>query len=247
MGVSKLTDIVKAVESEVLTLGQEPKVLTLGHVGMGTGTLDPFDQRYQKGRLVTPTEIAKGADIDALVIWGGEDISPSLYGELPSKYTGARTSLSRRDQVEAEACFAAMERNIPLIGVCRGAQLLCALAGGRLIQHVNSHSGTHGMKCLDEDILINTTSVHHQMMYPFDVSHVLLAQAWPKRSNTYVTEGDAEDMEMHKTDTPEPEIVWFPDIKGLAIQGHPEFVGNPEESPFVQYCLRKVDQYILNK
>lgn len=221
---------------------QSTKVLTLGHCGLGTGDVEPFDQRYQAGRLTNGKDIQNGCDIDALVIWGGEDISPSIYNAAVSKHTYAPSLPSRRDRIEMDACNAAIERGIPIIGVCRGAQLVCALAGGRLIQHVNGHGGSHLMDTSEGESIM-TTSVHHQMMYPYDVEHELLAWSATKRSNVYMIADDISDPEME--DKPEPEVVWFPRIKALAIQGHPEFVSNPETSPFVQYCMRKVDQYIL--
>jgi anthranilate/para-aminobenzoate synthase component II len=223
-------------------MNTDVKILTLGHVGMGTGDVEPFDQRYNAGMLVSPKAIQEGAPIDALVIWGGEDISPSIYNSAVSKRTYAPAVPSRRDRVEMDACMAAIDRGIPLIGVCRGAQLVCALAGGRLIQHVNGHGGGHMMETKDGET-IRTTSVHHQMMYPFDVEHELLAWAAPSRSDVYIIGNDETDPEMEGK--PEPEVVWFPKIKALAIQGHPEFVSNPDTDPFVQYCMRMVDKYIL--
>ena len=220
------------------------KVLTLGHVGMGTGDVEPFDQRYDTGMLVNAKAIQNGCDIDALVIWGGEDISPSIYGDMVSRYTHAPSVPSRRDRIEMDACMAAIDRGIPIIGVCRGAQLVCALAGGRLIQHVNGHSGSHMMETSEGD-LIRTTSVHHQMMYPFDVECELLAWSETNRSDVYIIGNDQTDPSMENKC--EPEVVWFPEIKALAIQGHPEFVSNPDTDPFVQYCMRMVDQYILGE
>lgn len=223
-------------------MNTEQKVLTLGHVGMGTGDVDPFDRRYDAGMLVSPKSIQEGAPIDALVIWGGEDISPCIYNSAVSKRTYAPAVPSRRDRIEMDACQAAIDRGIPLIGVCRGAQLVCALAGGRLIQHVNGHGGGHMMDTT-EGTKVRTTSVHHQMMYPFDVEHELLAWAAPNRSDVYIIGNDETDPEMEGK--VEPEVVWFPKIKALAIQGHPEFVSNPDTDPFVQYCLRMVDKYLL--
>jgi len=223
-------------------MSSSQKVLTLGHVGMGTGDHEPFDQLYPKSRLVTATDIEKGADIDALVIWGGEDISPSLYGDDVATACGADKYLSRRDRIEASACLAAMERNIPLIGVCRGAQLLCAIAGGRLIQHVTGHGQTHQIVTYDGKS-VRTSSMHHQMMYPFDVEHKMIAWAPEHRSKVYIIGNNESDPKM--ADHVEPEIVWFPRIKGLAIQGHPEFHPNPEKDEFVQYCMDMVRKFIL--
>ena len=234
--------------TKVLTRGRETveaqRALTLGHVGMGTGSVEPFDRRYVGERLTSGEDIQNGCDIDALVIWGGEDISPALYNDALSKYTYAPALPSRRDRIEVDACNAAISRGIPIIGVCRGAQLVCALAGGRLIQHVNGHGGSHLMET-NTGRQIMTTSVHHQMMYPFDVKHEMLAWAAPSRSNGVYKIGINED-DPQMEGKVEPEVVWFPKIKALAIQGHPEFVSNPDSNPFVQYCLSLVDQYILS-
>jgi putative glutamine amidotransferase len=217
------------------------KVLTLGHVGIGTGEHEPFDQRYPASQLVSPTEIVNGADIDALVIWGGGDISPSLYGAGVSRYCGATDQLSRNDRIESRAMQAAIDRGIPIIGVCRGAQLACAVAGGKLVQHVSGHGGGNHLITTDDGRQVETSSVHHQMMYPWDVEHHLIAWSSERRSKCYHTEfTDNDDVASQKV---EPEIVWFPKIKALAIQGHPEFMR--DNDPFVGYCMTLVDKYIL--
>lgn len=217
---------------------------TLGHVGLGTGEVQPFDQVFPKGMHVNDKDIKAGAPLDALVIWGGEDISPSIYGEQASNWTGAGNHLSWRDRVEVSACRAAIARGIPLIGVCRGAQLVCALAGGRLIQHVENHGRSHNITTFDKQCL-ETSSMHHQMMFPFGVDHKMIAWASEKRSPVYVNQDDVSDPLME--DKVEPEIVWFPKIKALAIQGHPEFHSDPKNDPFVQYCMKLVRQFILKE
>jgi GMP synthase-like glutamine amidotransferase len=218
--------------------------LTLGYLGMGTGQHRPFDQVYPKAKLVTADDIETGCTIDALVIWGGADISPSLYSERVSSLCGATYELSKRDYEEASACQAAIERGIPIIGVCRGAQLACAVSGGRLLQHVDNHGRTHLMDTHD-GLRMKTSSVHHQMMYPFDVEHKLLAWASEKLSQRYIIGDDTSDPEM--ADKPEPEIVWFPKTKSLAIQGHPEFHSDPKNDPFVQYCMELVRKFIVDE
>ena len=220
----------------------EVKTLTLGHVGRGTGEVQPFDARFENGLLVSVEDIVQGADIDALVIWGGADISPTLYGSGVARYCGAGVQPSLGDRIEEGAVKAAIERGIPVIGICRGAQLVCAVAGGKLIQHVDGHAGGDHEITTDEGEKYMTSSVHHQMMYPWDVEHNLIAWSSVKRSKVYMT--DVTDFDPVAQEKPEPEIVWFPKIKALAIQGHPEFMR--ESEPFVQYCLKLVDQYILS-
>jgi hypothetical protein len=227
-------------QPEPMEAPKGPRIKTLGYLGYGTGHVSPFDQVFEQGQLVEPEHIDER--LDALVIWGGEDISPSIYNHAVSSYTGAFENLSRRDRIEVEASRRCIDLGIPLIGVCRGAQLLCALAGGYLIQHVSNHGVSH----LIEDKAghkVLSSSVHHQMMYPYDVEHELIAWASPRRSTTYIVGSDLQNEEMHEHE--EPEIVWFPKIKGLAIQGHPEFHGRPLTDPFVQYCMELVRKYIV--
>lgn len=224
----------------------DAKVLTLGFVGYGTGDVEPFDQIYKRGKLCKSADDVR--DCDALAIWGGADISPTIYGEPVGPRTGATAELSMRDQIEVEACKAAIDAGIPIIGICRGAQLLCALAGGKLIQDVQNHAGPDHAITTNDGRSIITSSLHHQMMYPWDVEHDLIAWSSEPRSHSYV--GVDVGRMRHITDAlgieiavMEPEVVYFPTIKGLAIQGHPEFMD--ADCAFVQYCMELVRKYFL--
>ena len=211
--------------------------MKLGHVGMGTGTVAPFDQVYDEEVYITSLKDLD--DLDAVVIWGGADISPTLYGEEPTKNCCAGVTLSRRDEVEAAVVKEAVNRKIPVIGVCRGAQLLCAVAGGKLVQDVHYHCETHNITT-DDGRTIKTSSVHHQMMYPFNMDESKYKMiAWadrPRSANHYEGVTVAPPVE--------PEIIYFPEIKGLAIQGHPEFMD--AQCEFVQYCNDLVKEYLVN-
>ena len=71
--------------------------------------------------------------LDGLVLSGGADIDPALYGQAPGPLTETRPA---RDAGEAAVLAAALDRDLPVLGVCRGMQLLAAAAGGRLEQHL---------------------------------------------------------------------------------------------------------------
>lgn len=216
-------------------MDRQVKVLTLGHVNRGTGRVAPFDVIY-KGERVCRTE-ADFDHIDALVIWGGADISPTIYKQPVHERCGAGAELSVGDRIEVAACEAAMARGIPIIGVCRGAQLVCALAGGILVQDVQNHGGNHRITTKDGRSIV-TSSVHHQMMYPFKMEkdeYDLIAWADQPRSNQYHGVKVAPEVE--------PEIVFFPKIKALGIQGHPEFMSPDHE--FVTYCNDLVREYLV--
>ena len=182
----------------------------------------------------------------ALIIWGGEDISPSLYNQKPALlYTDAPAYLSKRDLIESTLAKQAIESNIPIIGICRGAQLMCALSGGSVIQHVTGHCKWtyHEMETNKGDIIC-TNSVHHQMMNPFKVDqYELLAWSKKKLSLNYIGNGGAHVKEAYSKNFKEPEVIWFPKTKALCIQGHPEF--STALPKFKEYILELITKYIL--
>jgi gamma-glutamyl-gamma-aminobutyrate hydrolase PuuD len=127
----------------------------------------------------------------------------------------------------------AIEIGIPTIGVCRGAQMLCAAAGGKLIQHLDNHAGAgHDILTVDGQTMY-VNSLHHQMMYPWEVDHQLLAWSKEKRSEEY----HDEDRILNEIPC-EPELVVFPKIKGIAAQWHPEAMRS--ETPASQYLLKTI-------
>ena len=208
------------------------KVLTLGYVPYGTGTHKPFNTIFPNAKEVSPADIEAGK-VDALVIWGGADISPTIYKAPVEEGCGATATLSYRDKVEVAVCEAAIKVGVPIIGICRGAQLVCALAGGKLYQDVSGHMVDHEIET-DTGVKYVTSSIHHQMM---DVrgmpsgSYKLIAWTKQKRAK------EVEDLE--------PEIIYFPQVKGLAIQGHPEFM-HPDDD-FVEYSRNLIKQYLLGE
>ena len=205
----------------------------------------PFAGLFKK--VTTVTRSVELSDPNScLIIWGGGDISPTLYkhGVSPRTHTGAEPS--NRDVVEWALAERAVAMGIPIIGICRGAQMMCAMSGGSLIQDVDGHTRDHDLKVIQTGEVMTTSSLHHQMMFPWNIEHKMIATAYPMRSNHYLTRplGASEDLDL--TDIPcEPEIVWFPQTKALAIQGHPEFCGIG--STFVQYCFDLASKYVYGE
>jgi putative glutamine amidotransferase len=77
--------------------------------------------------------------IDGLILAGGADIDPSTYGEEPHPRTND-TGLER-DRTELALARRAVERDMPVLGICRGMQLLNVAFGGTLLQHLPDEFG----------------------------------------------------------------------------------------------------------
>jgi putative glutamine amidotransferase len=168
-----------------------------------------------------PLNISRFSEIqlcDAVVLWGGSDISPSLYNEPAIRMSGPDDP-SQRDLFEAAIIKEAIKHSIPIIGICRGAQLMCALAGGSLIQDVSGHNSANHAVMTYDGKEFKATSAHHQMMYPFDIEHKVLAWSKEKLSRHY----HPPIKEIKMRESPELECVYFPTINGLGIQSHPEW------------------------
>lgn len=74
------------------------------------------------------------APLDGLIISGGADVDPRLYGQEPHTATGAPRE--DRDAWEIALTHAALRTGLPYLGICRGAQILNVALGGTLIQHL---------------------------------------------------------------------------------------------------------------
>ena len=214
-------------------------MLNLGYCPIGNGDkVAPFNKVFANKQDISE----KGfVGVDAVVFWGGTDISPTLYQQGFHPYSQAtRAGLSTRDEFEWRAMKYCKVNNIPMIGVCRGAQMLCAFAGGYLIQHATGHHSNHKMTTSD-GVEMETTSCHHQMMYPFNIPHEMLAWTSNKRSIMYEGE-EGEDLSDRMVGRVEPEVVYFPTVRGLAIQGHPEWSIGTE---FSAYCNGLIESHLL--
>ena len=84
--------------------------------------------------------------LDALVLAGGSDIDPTAYGAVPEPDTGPTTP--ERDRFELGLAHGALERDMPLLGICRGMEMLNVACGGTLDQEVDRldlHRHTRGV------------------------------------------------------------------------------------------------------
>jgi putative glutamine amidotransferase len=156
---------------------------------------------------------------EGLLLAGGTDVDPALYGEMRQGET--ETLDYERDTVECSLLREALERDLPVLAICRGLQLLNVYHGGSLIQHLDStarHKRTDGDHSLPAHSVIiqpNTllssiagtdtwqvNSRHHQAAKT--IGKALRISAW-----------DAEDGTIEALERPDKRFV-------LAVQWHPE-------------------------
>lgn len=175
-------------------------------------------------------------DNHVLILHGGGDISPALYNKPVAPRGGGYYKPSHRDQQEWAFIKEAVKQNIPIVGICRGAQMLCAFDGGELVQHINNHAGhSHTIHEVKTGDVYVTNSCHHQMMVPSKHAEVI---AYCEEDTIGYREDDSK-MIVKRV----PEVVYFPQLNALGIQGHPEWMGNGNQ--FVQYCTSLINSLLL--
>lgn len=88
--------------------------------------------------------VHKPADViataDGLLLPGGDDVLPSLYGE--AAHPSFSAAEAGRDDYELELARRAVAANLPLLAICRGVQVLNVACGGSLVQHIPDQVGT---------------------------------------------------------------------------------------------------------
>jgi gamma-glutamyl-gamma-aminobutyrate hydrolase PuuD len=111
--------------------------------------------------LVPPSEDGVEETLDALdglVFSGGSDLDPELYGQDAHAETNG--VVRERDRAELELLTAALERDLPVLAICRGSQVLNVALGGDLVQHLpdvvgdETHKQTPGAFA-DHDVAID--------------------------------------------------------------------------------------------
>jgi putative glutamine amidotransferase len=111
--------------------GAEPVALTAGSVTLG--------------------------EVDGLLLPGGGDLDPALYGEEPEEQVGSVDQ--ELDRTEVALFRQARAAGLPVLGICRGQQVINVALGGSLFQHIEEHEvRQHGRAHLAHQVDVDPTS-----------------------------------------------------------------------------------------
>jgi gamma-glutamyl-gamma-aminobutyrate hydrolase PuuD len=182
------------------------------------------------------------SDAELVQFTGGEDVSPSFYGQPSHANT---YSNPERDRYEKIMFTVARFENKAMAGICRGAQFLHVMCGGSLWQDIDGHTSLNGHEIIDLNSgeVLKATSTHHQEMIPTKDCEVL-AQAFEATQKVKMAFPKKTIHSFNKSQIGDTEAVWHDQHKCLCFQPHPEYPGfNKLTDLYFQYietyCLAK--------
>ena len=165
--------------------------------------------------------------LDGVLLSGGTDVDPAIYGADP--HEEVLDVEPARDELELELYRQAIAHDVPVLGICRGLQLINTAHGGTLNQHVPTHSrsdvdyatGAHGVRVEESSILaslygpsLEVNSLHHQTVDRLGSG--LVATAWSD-------DGEVEGVELEN--------------KMIAVQWHPELLAGRAHDPLFRWLV----------
>jgi len=178
--------------------------------------------------------------LDGLLLAGGSDVDPAGYGQLPHPKTKGFTP--PRDEIELALTRRAIERDMPVLGICRGMQLLNVACGGTLVQHLPDLVG-HGehrrnpgsFDGSEHDVRLEPGSLAARACGELD--HVTRSHHHQGVDQI----GDGLAVTGHSTLDDLPEAIEAPDrTYVLGVQWHPEV---DESSPVVASLVAQARAY----
>ena len=170
-------------------------------------------------------QIALLARVDGLLLSGGPDIDPKLYGEEIIPQCGEISA--QRDTVEISLFLKALERDMPVLGVCRGIQVMNVALGGTLYQDIETQlDGAIRHPCYDvpRDKVHEVTVIEDSLLYRmcglkrFSVNS-RHHQGIKRLGHGLVATAYSRDGLIEAVDYPKEQFV-------TAIQWHPESLGD---------------------
>lgn len=166
-------------------------------------------------------------DPDLLVFCGGADISPELYGQ---RNVRSGTNVAR-DKREIELWEYGMSKGIPMLGICRGGQLLNVLNGGSMWQDASIHARgvTHDIIDTRTGNVHQTNSHHHQIMRAGKSAELIAIHEMLPIDRKTDDRGTFGYEDLTAGERHNHEVLFYPETNSLCFQGHPEFGTMPAE------------------
>ncbi|WP_416969203.1 gamma-glutamyl-gamma-aminobutyrate hydrolase family protein [Streptomyces sp. 4F14] len=154
------------------------------------------------------------ARLDGLVVSGGPDVDPALYGAGREPRTDPPAR--ERDAWETALIEAALSCGVPLLGICRGMQLLNVTVGGTLVQHMEGHVKSPGV--FGQHTVTPVAGTLYAGLVPETVSvPTYHHQAVDRVGTGLVASAHAEDGTVEAVEVAERGGGWV-----LGVQWHPE-------------------------
>ncbi len=185
---------------------------------------------------VDPTDAV--AALDALVLTGGADVGPECYGATPE--TDEFPPEPERDRFELGLLEAAAERGLPVLGICRGHQMINVWAGGTLHQDVPPHAKFD---------LPPTTEIHEVRFTAGSVAHELYGPTRTVNSLHHQTL-DRLGTGITATGTTDDGVVEALEVDGLnwlGVQWHPEMMRSRSTEPAFAWLIGAAAQTKLGR
>ena len=121
-------------------MSEKPKIGITVHPRRGLEYYVPY-RRAVEAAGAEPVDLVPGTrslpDVDGLLLPGGWDVDPEFYGEQRDSNLGQTDR--ELDQTELAMFRQARERELPVLGICRGQQVINVAMGGSLVQHLEDH------------------------------------------------------------------------------------------------------------
>lgn len=162
-------------------------------------------------------------DLDGLVISGGADVAPEAYNEVPIRPEWSGDA--DRDRYELEAIRLAFESDVPILGICRGHQLINVAFGGSLYQDIETQVGP---EILHRDAVTYNKNQHNIVIRKpsllFDRYGVETGRINSVHHQSIKEVADGFRVEATSTEDQIIEsIIWEGEAYVRGVQWHPEF------------------------
>lgn len=159
--------------------------------------------------------------IDGMLFSGGEDVEPGRYGEELEPECGDLTPM--RDELELKLMEICLRKKVPILGICRGCQIINVAMGGTLVQDIPKRFGTvHQMKkdgpsAFEHDVRVVPGTMMYEIMggdIRVDSYHHQCVKVLGKGliASAYAPEGFIEAFELPEGENFLMAVQWHPEV-----------------------------------